>query len=57
VDLISLIKEKERTLRTKVVSGKYHLVVVVKETVITVAVAVMRNQTKGNLGILKPVEK
>ena len=57
LDPVSPIKEKKRILGTKVVLEKYYLIVVVKETVMTVAVAVRKNQTKGSLDILKPIEK
>ena len=57
VDLVSPIKKKERILGTKVVLEKYHLVVVEKKTIVMVAVVVRRNQTKGSLGIPKPIEK
>ena len=54
---VSLIKEKGRILGTKVALEKYHLVVVMEKTVMIVIIAVRRNWTIGNIGILKSVEK
>ena len=55
VDLVSLLKKKERIPETKAIKEKYHLSVV-KEKIIMI-VAVMRNQIKESHGILNPVEK
>jgi len=57
VDLASPRKKKERILGTKVVLGKYHLVVMEEEMMMTVVVTVRKNWIKGSLGIPKPVEK
>jgi len=54
-DLVKLIKEKGRTLETKVVLGKYYLLVI--EEMMEIAVVVIRNQTEESHGILKITRK
>ena len=54
-DPVSLIKEKERILGTKVARREYHLSVEGKETII--ATVVRKSQTKESRGILKVTEK
>ena len=54
MDPVSLIKKRERILETKVTRRKYYLLVEMEET--RMAAAVMKSQTKGSHGILKPAE-
>jgi len=55
VDPVSLTKERERILETKVTRREYFLLVEREEMMITVAV--MKSQTKEGCGILKAAGK
>src|SRR6266540_5737204 len=54
-NLASLIKGKERTLRTKAAKKKYHLPVVEEKMMIVVVVE--KTQSQESHGILNPAEK